>query len=723
LRNFFRSMARSKTSPPRPIAIPRPITIEHEREFRVANSPSLASGVYTPTVAKRFQDITKSAIFKKKPPAMVESKSQHSSSPESKKKTKKSKSKIDFFRRSQSLRRSKTIRRVSSTALTDGNDIPSESEMPPPLSRSPVMLVRRRATTARVKGSSPIRRFLKFLFRKRSRPQFNFTKQQLRKQLSFEVIQSPSKPGKYRIKSIDIFRLHPKPRKAVSNSSSDGGGAMVSPHPVGNNKTAIESTSPIQNQNQLDGFDFDYREKPPQQAETIHSVTVPRRSSKRQGKVRRTSSKRSTILPIIRRIDVFGAENFPDAWVASPPEFDEASKVDEALAFVSTWSSYLRRAIAVRVVLRQEIHSWELQEEERWRRSMESSSASSSYQTDPSETTTTASSSPRLSHSTSVSSSSFSSQSTSSGSRADNRSQSDWIGQLQEPRTASRLPRPTMTPIVGSPAVQDKTTPTELQLKRQSLRQSLDQARLAQKYASLVCSPDNPRNRSSSDSVIVRPRPSSEPIWLTRRDRIRRPNTTQQRPLPAIPIRKGDVVRMVSSPAAVNVGSSFGELQQQEQQQQQQQQQQIDSILHHESMRPSQSTDRTEELPEVVSPLAGDLRTGPAKTSQLVPSPQQPIYATEMAARVHNIGRTSRSTATSDMDIDAEVVTELKRGGLNRRRPRSQMIDNRRLSIELTNQLESSWSRHDSDSSKSGNFSFDDEVARRRHRSRLALVH
>lgn len=45
---------------------------------------------------------------------------------------------------------------------------------------------------------------------------------------------------------------------------------------------------------------------------------------------------------------------------------NEPAKVDEALAFVTTWSEYLRRAIAVRIVLRQEVRQLETQEEMEW---------------------------------------------------------------------------------------------------------------------------------------------------------------------------------------------------------------------------------------------------------------------------------------------------------------------------------------------------------------------
>lgn len=56
--------------------------------------------------------------------------------------------------------------------------------------------------------------------------------------------------------------------------------------------------------------------------------------------------------------------------------YTSGSELEEAIEFVDTWSQYLKRAIAVRVVLRQEIHSWEEQNEENWRRSIGISSTS-----------------------------------------------------------------------------------------------------------------------------------------------------------------------------------------------------------------------------------------------------------------------------------------------------------------------------------------------------------
>lgn len=47
---------------------------------------------------------------------------------------------------------------------------------------------------------------------------------------------------------------------------------------------------------------------------------------------------------------------------------EDDANVEEALAFVGSWSAYLRRAIAVRIVLRQQVHTLEQQEQAAWQR-------------------------------------------------------------------------------------------------------------------------------------------------------------------------------------------------------------------------------------------------------------------------------------------------------------------------------------------------------------------
>lgn len=94
----------------------------------------------------------------------------------------------------------------------------------------------------------------------------------------------------------------------------------------------------------------------------------------------------STVLPtlddhpdIIRRSDLYKRKSLksdlghmpvpPSSSKISRMDIDSAQdpeKVDEALAFVNTWAEYLRRAIAVRILLRQEIKSHEYQEEQEW---------------------------------------------------------------------------------------------------------------------------------------------------------------------------------------------------------------------------------------------------------------------------------------------------------------------------------------------------------------------
>lgn len=94
----------------------------------------------------------------------------------------------------------------------------------------------------------------------------------------------------------------------------------------------------------------------------------------------------SSVLPtlndhpdIIRRADLFKRKSlkYGLGYMVIPPSTNrvsqmdmdsanEPAKVEEALAFVNTWSEYLRRAIAVRILLRQQIRSVEIQEEMEW---------------------------------------------------------------------------------------------------------------------------------------------------------------------------------------------------------------------------------------------------------------------------------------------------------------------------------------------------------------------
>lgn len=82
---------------------------------------------------------------------------------------------------------------------------------------------------------------------------------------------------------------------------------------------------------------------------------------------------------IIRRSDLFKRKSikYGAGHMSVPPSTRKISRMDiestrepekmeQALAFVNTWSEYLRRAIAVRIVLRQEIKSLEAEEEMEW---------------------------------------------------------------------------------------------------------------------------------------------------------------------------------------------------------------------------------------------------------------------------------------------------------------------------------------------------------------------
>lgn len=111
--------------------------------------------------------------------------------------------------------------------------------------------------------------------------------------------------------------------------------------------------------------------------------SLSRRSRRSQrSQLSRRSTRRSRASAILTREDVFGRRTPSlrgSVAIAEELDFDDPSKLDEALSFVNTWSTYLQRAIAVRVVLRKEILSWEQAEEEAWRRSMSDADTISLY--------------------------------------------------------------------------------------------------------------------------------------------------------------------------------------------------------------------------------------------------------------------------------------------------------------------------------------------------------
>lgn len=125
-----------------------------------------------------------------------------------------------------------------------------------------------------------------------------------------------------------------------------------------------------------------------------HYDSSPRGGARLSRGISKREQRQSAYHPILRRKDAYtrlGRTSLLDAISLSNSIsssggtsgnkgslYTSGNELEEAIEFVDTWSQYLKRAIAVRVVLRQEIHSWEQQDEKIWRRSQGLSSDSAS---------------------------------------------------------------------------------------------------------------------------------------------------------------------------------------------------------------------------------------------------------------------------------------------------------------------------------------------------------
>lgn len=378
-----------------------------------------------------------------------------------------------LIRRNNSLKSNASSCQVVFTDRGGRKDVPDEQGRSVPLPvppKSPVMLARRRSSTRSSRGS-PIKLFFRRLFRRRSKAKFFFTKNQLRRQLSFDVVHSPDKISTYRVKSIELLKLRPTPQRSNSQKAFQvqqppvlsslptravaRRSALLDTFQGPQREQTQRQAAQKQQQNKenllprvseaslnkdgFGGFEFDYRTtQPPRIPQDTHletavtpetqpQPTIPevkiqdtaavaaasaashlpsKRGSVRSARgsslcraeysVNRKASKRGrSTLPIIRRVDLYDSENPADILRSSEPtitgkgsKFDDPHEVEAALEFVGTWSNYLRRAIAVRVVLRQEIQSWEQQEEEDYRKSSSSYDSDSLYSNSTDSSTT-----------------------------------------------------------------------------------------------------------------------------------------------------------------------------------------------------------------------------------------------------------------------------------------------------------------------------------------------
>ncbi|KAA8904451.1 hypothetical protein TRICI_005501 [Trichomonascus ciferrii] len=466
-------------------------------------------------------------------------------------------------------------------------------------------------------------------------------------------------------------------------------------------------------------------------------------SRKRTLSTRRKPSRRgSQRLPLITRVDFYDNPNpAVDLETGRAVERRNSKKedketdlqVNEALAFVDTWSSYLRRAVAVRVVLRQEIHSLEEQEEEEWRNSQQQRTSLSSSDNDSlyssASTMTSATSASSLVSSPTTRSPSPSSEMPSRASSQleksdyNNHHRSEFYREIDFTDDDESLDMSSSAHGEEQTAYSRRlSTYSPDKLKRLSeIRQSLDQGDIQKKYSSLIrpqsvqseimpqagssdsqwstiapqrrSTSDLPYYRSSSDSLTSIMRPGKESAWL-------KPKATKSvRPLPTVPGGRTDS-RISSVPEKMRPVSSAAIPDY------------TTPVLHEQrSMSDKILKDMYQELEELqhrsaqLSDLVKSKRdSGISTDSDPLPSlnpPQQKESNESMEAHV------SESTGSGS----GSGAPGLQRGGVNRRRtPRSKFLRESRMSIDT------SWkpSYHEADtesiqsSSQDSGITFDD---------------
>jgi hypothetical protein len=461
---------------------------------------------------------------------------------------------------------------------------------------------------------------------------------------------------------------------------------------------------------------------------------------------RKPSRKGSQRLPLITRVDFYDNPNpAVDLETGGAVERRNSKKVDnetdlqvnEALAFVDTWSSYLRRAVAVRVVLRQEIHSLEEQEEEEWRNSQQQRTTYSSSDNDSlyssASTMTTATSLSSLASSPTTRSPSPSSEMPSRASSQleksdyNNHHRSEFYREIDFTDDDESLNMSSSGHGEEQAANSRRlSTYSPDKLKRLSdIRQSLDQEDIQKKYSSLIrpqsvqseitpfagssdsqwstitpqrrSTSDLPYYRSSSDSLTSIMRPGKESAWL-------KPRATKAvRPLPTVPGGRTDS-RISSVPEKMRPVSSAAIPDY------------TTPVLHEQrSMSDKILKDMYQELEELqhrsaqLSDLVKSKRdSGISTDSDPLPSlnpPQQKESNESMEAHV------SESTGSGSGSRSGSGAPGLQRGGVNRRRtPRSKFLRESRMSIDT------SWkpSYHEADtesiqsSSQDSGITFDD---------------
>uniref|UniRef100_A0A060TFU1 ARAD1D17182p n=1 Tax=Blastobotrys adeninivorans TaxID=409370 RepID=A0A060TFU1_BLAAD len=547
--------------------------------------------------------------------------------------------------RNSSIRRTGTVRRARfSNPLTSrsGNkdelrSIPYDHTRPAQVGMAPkgrpMMLIRHRTTTRSARGS-PVREFFRKLLQKlrtrygSNKAVYNFTEDQLKRQLSFSIDETPNRRSKYEIKSMELLGFRPKIKRvpiihdnASAHTASSPSNDLYSSASINTSVIQRQSDALAQDAGSIDTpqlhsgrgrqlsqenvimqqyhsleppqgvtAEYDYTsgessDQPPRRRKSVQTQTSPQleRSQSQFTRKRSILSRKSTrrsqrdkyTLPVIQRIDLYDNPNpavkldhnsslrrsirrvrpqSQSGRDGGAPDDTDTPEVSEALAFVEAWSSYLRRAVAVRVVLRQEIHSIEEEEEENWARASSDSASTTT-------STSTASHSEYSSDGGSIHSVSSltSSGSTISASTTSSRSSSTASRHIIEDKELTALPRHEthMSALSGASSERRRHSRTHshgrpasrLEKRMAELESSLVLDSMYEKYKSLVSRPMGRQVSNPGDPV--RPAaltPDSSPGHISVSTPMSKRHSTPPAPLRVTPRRAVSDVPLAVTP-------------------------------------------------------------------------------------------------------------------------------------------------------------------------------
>lgn len=290
-----------------------------------------------------------------------------------------------------------------------------------------------------------------------------------------------------------------------------------------------------------------------------HEIMLSREATVKRSATR--ASRRGNV-PIIKRVDLYGKEN-PTVLIRSKGSirrdvFDDPNTVDDAMAFVNTWSGYLRQAIAIRIKLQQEIRDWETQEEAEWKRSLDTDDSDvqdedfrsiASQSSMESLVTNASSDDSEYDQTYSANSNSF---------NTENTRESDNFRGTEEAGATSKLTRPISSESENLDYMYRLERPPSNFTFRDLFRDSFDPNRVSSRYSLLIGDRGSPEDDVVSNSSYGSiSKPEHEASWLKKSRStkgivegrsVSESMTHAPRPLPAIPLSSN---RSASSPAQV----------------------------------------------------------------------------------------------------------------------------------------------------------------------------